>query len=266
MNFHLAAYSASLAAGPNLDTAAVADDILGIRNNHLILTKPTNLIATYQIGALMTRARFGNAALTQKGSNHLWPIDVSATVPRLPAVNDLRDNPIVLPMNEEITIESSNSGAGPTQTSVLMWLARPNWTQNYPPFYDRLTSRATVTLAAGSETTWNALATLAMERDLLNGVYSVIGASLVGANALAFRMRFPDQPFPDGKQFRPGALVQDTTTTSPWAGFRGGFGEWGRFHTFTLPQVQTLADAAGGTYEMRLDLLYLGDSESLLNY
>lgn len=264
MNLHTVAYSASLAAGPNLDTAFIQDDVLGSRNSHLILTEDFNAIMTYQIGALMTRARFGNAALSQKGRNHLWPIEVSATVPRLPLPNDLRDTPLKLPRNEEITIESANSGAGPTQTSVILWLASPDWSQNLPGYLDRLTTRCTVVVAAGAETTWGPLGTIVMEQDLLNGVYAVIGASFVAAAALAFRFRFPDQPANRGKQYRPGALVQESTATSPFAGFRGGMGEWGRFHTFTLPQVQFLADAAGGTYEGRLDLLYLGESEGLL--
>lgn len=264
MYWHCGAYSASLAAGPNLDTTAVLDEVITRRNNHFIFTNPMNLLAALPIGALMTRARFGNAALSQLSINHLWPIEVSATIPDLPQLVDFRDFPLELPQNEELTIELSNSGAGPTQSSVVMFLGDPAWTRNFPPHLDRVNPRATVVITAGSETTWTALAEPVFERDLLNGVYAVVGASLVGADALAFRLRFPDQPDVGGKQFRPGALVQNAANLQPNSMFLGGMGEWGRFHTFSPPEVQVLADAAGGTYEMRFQLLYLGKDESLL--
>ena len=97
-----------------------------------------------------------------------------------------------------------------------------------------------------------------------NGVYAVVGCWVVAANALAFRLRFPAQPGVGGKQFRPGGLVQDAANLQPHPMFNGGLGEWGRFHTFELPQIQVLADAAGGTYEIRMALLYLGKDEMLL--
>lgn len=264
MYFHTLAYSASLAAGPNLDTAAVADEVVGVRNSHFILTNPMNMIAALPVGALLTRARFGNAALSQLGINHLWPLEVSATIPDLPQLIDYRDEPFALPQNEEITIESSNSAAGPTQSSAIMWWAAPEWNRNFPAYLDRLMVRATATVVAGTETTWTALANITFERDLLNGVYAVVGCWVVAANALAFRLRFPAQPSVGGKQFRPGGLVQDAANLQPHPMFNGGLGEWGRFHTFELPQVQVLADAAGGTYEMRMALLYLGKDEMLL--
>lgn len=264
MYHHIAAYSASLAAGPNLDTTAALDEVITRRNSHLIFTNPLNLIWALPIGALLTRARFGNAALSQLSINHLWPIEVSATIPDLPQVLDYRDFPLALPQNEELTVELSNSGAGPTQSTVILGLADPQWSQNFPSFLDRVTVRATVVITAGSETTWTALAEPVFERDLLNGVYAVVGAALVGADALAFRLRFPDQPDVNGKQFRPGGLVQNAANLQPNPMFMGGLGEWGRFHTFSPFEVQTFADAAGGTYEMRLQLLYLGKDESLL--
>jgi hypothetical protein len=265
MYMHLSAYSASLAAGPNLDTAVVADEVIGTRNNHLIFTDQYRLLAAQPIGALLNRARFGNASLQKYSFNHLHPLTVSATQPTNPQFMDCRESPIELPQNEELTVELGNSGAGPTQSSVLLALAADGWSMNLPRGAAELVTRATAVVAAGSETTWGPLANLVFERDLINGVYSVVGCSVVAANALAFRLRFPDMRSVNGKQHRPGWLVQDTNTTYPNAVWRGGFGEWGRFHTFSPPQIQTLADAAGGTYEVRLNLVYLGSDKSLLD-
>ncbi len=263
--WHMAAYKESIGNTANDDMNAVADSVFTVRNNHLIFTDRMNLIGVYGFGALLSRARFGNAALTRLGSNHIWPIEVSATVPDLPQMMDLRDSPLMLPKNEELTIEVTNTAAGPTETGAVLCLADPLWTMGFPSHRDRLVSRATCVIAAGTETTWTALSELTFERDLYNGVYAVVGASVVAANAIAARFRFPDQPQTYNKQFRPGCLVQDSAALAPNPAFMGGFGEWGRFHTFSPPEMQVLADAAGGTYEVRLSLLYLGEDDSLLN-
>jgi hypothetical protein len=262
--FHTVAYTESLGAVTNSDVDAVVDTVLTSRNSHLITTTPYNLLAVCPFGSTLSRLRFGNAGLTQLGSNHIWPQNVSATIPDRPAVMDLRDYPMEIPQNEELTIEATTSAAGPAQTGAVLWLGTPEWNMNVPPARDRFIARATATIVAASETTWSTLANITMERDLLNGVYSVIGAWCTAANALAFRLHFPSQRQVRGKHHRPGGLVQDTLALTPWPAQDGGFGEWGRFHTFELPQVQVLADAAGGTYDVRLDLLYLGDSLSLL--
>lgn len=265
MYMHLSAYSASLAAGPNLDTTVVADEVIGTRNNHLIFTDPYMLLACQPIGALLNRARFGNAALQRYSFNHLHPLTVSATQPTNPQVLDFREDPVVLPINEELTVELGNTGAGPTQSTVILALGTQEWNMNQPRGDAELVARATAVVTAGSETTWTALANLTFERDLLNGVYAVVGCSVVAANALAFRLRFPDQLSVRGKQHRPGWLTQDSFATQPNMLWKGAFGEWGRFHTFSPPQIQTLADAAGGTYEVRLNLIYLGESRDLVN-
>lgn len=258
MHTHLVAYSESLGNVTNSDVNVVNDDVLPVANSHLILTEDYNLIAAWAFGANLSRMRFGNVALTQLGQNHLWPVDVSATVPDDPALIDFRDDPLTLPRDEEITFEATTSAVGPAQHGVVAWLATPQWNRNIPRGIDRFITRATALVVAGSETTWTALANITFERALYNGSYAVVGAWMVAANALAFRLRFPDQPSVGGKQLRPGALVQDTLALAPHPINKGGLGEWGRFHTFSPPQVQVLADAAGGTYDLFLDLVYLG--------
>lgn len=265
MYMHISAYSASLAAGPNLDTTVVNDEVIGTRNNHLIFTDPYRLLIAQPIGALLNRARFGNAALQKYSFNHLHPLTVSATQPTNPQLMDFREDPIELPMNEELTVELGNTGAGPTQSSVILVLGTREWNMNLPSGEADLITRATAVVTAGSETTWTALANLSFERDLINGTYAVVGASVVAPNALAFRLRFPDMKSIRGKQHRPGWLTQDSFTTQPNKLWNREFGEWGRFHTFSPPQIQTLADAAGGTYEVRLSLVYLGASRDLVN-
>lgn len=265
MYFHTVAYSASLAAGPNLDTAFAQDDVIMSRNSHMILTNRYNLITAVPIGALINRSRFGNASLQRYSFIHLHPLNVGALPLTNPQIMDLRDTPMELPMNEEITIESGNSAAGPTVTSAILNIATPEWTVNQPSILARITTRATATIVAGTTTTWGPLANITFERDLINGVYAVLGCSTVLATGLAFRLRFGDQQSVNGKQHRPGFINQSTHTLQPNPLWKDGFGEWGRFHTFSPPQVQMFGDAAGGAAELRLVLGYLGSDESLLN-
>ena len=262
--FHIIAYTESLGDVTNSDVNAVADDVLTIRNNHLIATEQYNILAAWAFGSTLETARFGNVALTQLGANHLWPIEQSATVPDDPAIIDYRHDPLPLPMDEEITLEISTTGIGPAQAGAVLWLGTPQWNMNLPSGIERFITRTTVVIAAGTETTWTALATPTFDRDLYNGSYAVVGAWLVAANALAFRLRFPDMQGVGNKQLRPGSLVQDTVALKPWEAQRGGLGVWGRFHTFTPPQVQVFADAAGGTYELYLDLVFLGRGRELV--
>lgn len=264
MYHHLVAYAASLGAGPNLDTAFASDDVLMSRNSHMILTTRYNLIEAIPFGALINRSRFGNASMQRYSFQHLHPLMVSATVVNDPVPMDLRDFPMELPMNEEITIESGNSAVGPTVTGAILRLATPDWSMSQPGVLARITTRATAVVPAGTTTTWGALANLSFERDLINGVYVVLGVAVVAPGAIAFRVRFIDQPSINGKQHRPGGLVQQSHATQPYPQWKDGFGEWGRFHTFSPPQIQTFGDAAGGTYEVRLVLGYLGEDESLL--
>lgn len=266
MHWHLAAYNEAVAQVADSDIDAVLDGVLTRRNSHLIFTEPYNLLWAAVLGSLTSRAKFANAGLTQLGENHLWPINVSATVPSLAQLMDLREYPMALPQNEELTIQATTTAAGPSDVNVVLALGAPGWSQNLPPYLARFVTRGTVVVVAGAESAWTALSELTFTRDLLNGVYSVIGASVVAANAVAFRLRFPDQPNVNGKQHRPGFLVQDTTAINPHPIWSGGMGEWGRFHTFTPPEIEVLDDTAGGTYEVRLDLLYLGRDESLLRY
>lgn len=264
MYFHCSAYSESLGSVTNSDVDAAQDDVLQRRNAHLIMSEPFNLLASLPFGTNLSRMRFGNVALTRLGNNHLWPQNVAATIPSRPYVMDRRMRPLKLPLNEEITLEATTSAAGPAQHGAVLVLAKPQWRMTLPEGLDRFTTRATVVAPAGSATTWSAITAITFERDLFNGVYSVVGATVVAANAIAFRLFFPSQMVTEGRQLRPGFLVQNSISDFPNDMVFGGLGEWGRFHTFEPPSVQMFADAAGGTYEIRLDLVYLGSALSLL--
>lgn len=262
MYFHTAAYVQSLTTPTNVSTDAVQDDVIQRRSSHLILSEPFNLIASASFGVNITRQRFGNIALTYRGQNHLFPLNGAATFPSPPRVFDRRDAPLRLPLNEEITIETTGTDVGAQSMGAVLFLAKPQWTMNLPRGLELLTTRATATTTGGTATSWGNITALAFERDLFNGVYSVVGCHAQIAAGIAFRLFFPSQQPVEGRQLRPGGLVTAAITDFPWPAQHMGLGEWGRFHTFEPPSIQVLG-AAGAT-EVRLDLVYLGTDERLL--
>jgi hypothetical protein len=262
MYFHTAAYVESLTTPTNADTDAVSDDVIQRRNNHLIFSEPFNLIASASFGVNITRQRFGNIALSFRGQNHLYPLNNAATFPSPPRVFDRRDDPLRMPLNEELTIETTGTDVGAQSMGAVLFFSKPNWSMQLPRGLERLTTRATATTTGGTATSWGNLTTLTFERELYNGVYAVVGAHAQIAAGIAFRLFFPSQPLAEGRQLRPGGLITAAITDFPWPAQHYGLGEWGRFQTFEPPSIQVLG-AAGAT-EVRLDLIYLGSDERLL--
>lgn len=263
--FHLSMYSESLGTVTDSDVNAAADEILTVRNSHLIFTKPYDLLAAYHGSSTATRARFSNPESFVRNYPHLWPISRSDTIPSRPMLMDYRDMPFRLPLNEELTIQATTDAAGPVIYNAALYIGTPNWSMQLPQSDDPpVIARGTAVVVAGAASSWTALANITFEREFYNGVYAVVGADVIAANAIAFRLRFPTSPLYDGKTLRPGGIVVNTIGDVPWFAHMGGLGEWGRFHTFETLQLQTFDDTAGGTYEVRLKCLYLGNSVDLL--
>ena len=134
-----------------------------------------------------------------------------------------------------------------------------------PSHLQRMTVRFTAT-PTGVTDQWSADAAITFpDQDLRGGVYSVIGCQVFVAAAPAFRLLFPRQAFCQGRQLRPGGIALDAVANIPWFGFNAGLGEWGRFHTFEPFRIQCFANAGGAlAVDGKVDLLYLGESEELL--
>lgn len=262
--FHLFAYSRNLGLVTNTPLNAVPDDVLSINNDNLVLTSRYRLGAVFGYGANLARLRFGNVGLTQLGQSHIWPLNASSGVPSTPNVDNRLTDQLILPMDEEITIEATTSSATAADHHALLWLFPSVYSFSLPGGIDRFKTFATVNITAGSARRWTSLANITFERDLYNGVYAVVGASLVTSNAQAFRFRFPDSGEYGGRQLRPGGLCQSNVSSNVFTPQFGGLGVWGRFHTFSRPQVQVYNDTTGGTYTLILDLIYIGRGRELV--
>ena len=260
--FHLLAWEEALAAGAaDSDLDAVPDPEFSRRNDHFITTEPFNMIAAMYMAASATRARFNIPTINAIGRHQFWPVNRSATVNSDPRVQDFRDYPMPLPMNEELAVEGSNNLACMTENSTLFaWIAPPTWNRNLPRGLQRLVVRATGAVA-GVAQSWSALGNLTFAENLRGGWYSLVGAGCFDAGTLALRFVFPRPYIYQGRKLRPGIVCDEAIGNIIWSPQFGGLGEFGRFHSFEPPQIEIYANAsAASTQEIRLDLIYHGEN------
>ena len=259
MPFHLAAMAVNAGVNDaNVDMPAVADTILGIRNNHFILTEQYNLLYAFVHGASLLRARFNIPTLNAIARPQIWPIERSATIPDDPKGLDLRDMPLAIPTNEEIAIEESgNLGAANEREAAFIWLGDGGWNRNQPRGQYQMIVRFTATIVV-SANAWSADVAIVFSETLRGGFYDVLGAWVVGASDLAFRLIFPRVAFQGSRQLRPGGLCQESVGNTPHV-INDEMGLWGTFHSFEQPTLQVFALTAGATaIEGRMLLSYRG--------
>lgn len=268
--------SAAPAGATNDDFRAASDPDFAVRNNHYIFTEDYNLAAIAVVGASVTRGRFQSSTLTAVGELAIFSANRSATVPSNPFVEMLMPSGqwLNLPKNEEIQVQVSNNlGAATEQETAVLWVTTDDWTANLPtpaaaPFNITGKIRATFTVTP-TVNAWSGGQNIVLSAGLRNGVYAVVGGYCQGANAAAWRIIFPKFKLYNGRKMRPGGLIQNAVGDIPAFNFPYGeriWGEWGRFHTFELPTVEVFGlTASSTTYQLFLDVVYLGTDLSLLS-
>lgn len=265
IGFHTLAYTAALGVNAvDSPVLAVPDDEFSQRNSHYILSEDYWLGWAHYVALSALRARLNIPTINAIARHQIWPIPRSATVEDNPRVADYRDYPIDLPRNEEIAIEASNNLGAATEISTMaIWIIPQGWNRNIPRGTQRLTIRATGSLA-GVAQLWSGLGNLTFAENLRGGWYSIVGVQMFCANALLGRLVFPRGPFGSGgRKFRPGFLATNAIGNMPWAPQMGQVGEYGRFHTFEPPQFQQFSIATGASVqEFWLDCVYLGPGDA----
>jgi hypothetical protein len=270
--FHPIAYSTATGGSvTDQDVAMVADPVITQRNSHAIVTAPWNLIGAAVFGPNMTRVNIQYPTIEALGRHNVWPVMKSATVPSPPLPDLYLDYPIPLGIEEEIQVKQTDTAS--ETPDIFLFLADPGWNRNIPapapqfPLTLCMRFTATITIVAHG---WSALSALTMEKTPYGGTYSIIGAELQGTNVQLFRLIFPSGKMYNGRILRPGWLAQNAIGDQPMYGYYRGWnflGEWGRFHTSELPQIE-IYGATGGSQacEGRLWVRYMGRERSLLNY
>jgi hypothetical protein len=253
-------------ASTDLDMTFVSDaEFTGI-NNHARFTEEYQLLAAYVGGVTVTRANVQTPQYNAYSRFNLWPLNRSLNIPNPPQTMWLDKTPVMLPRFEEITVKVTTTGVA-EQDNVFLWLAKAPWNVNLPPSQIPfpLVARATsaVTLIANA---WSALTALTFEQTLKGGTYSVIGASCQCANGQLFRLVFPRSFTAGTRKMRPGWLCNQALGDQDEARVRENpfcLGEWGRFWSVEMPQLEVYGSAAGAqTAELRLWLAKLSDTDA----
>lgn len=251
------------------DMTAVGDAEFSRRNSHFIFTEDYKLLAAVASGATITRANIDIPSFNSIGKYNIWPVQLSsANVPSPPRIAWYYPAAPGIPQNEEIKVVVTD-GASENATALLFPMT-PGHSRNIPANQLLICVRATcaLTQVAGA---WSAAGALTMEQSLRGGVYSVVGAEVVGSGSFAFRFLPARSRFYKGRRLRPGWLCQQAIGDLPENRMHIDpmyLGEWFRFHTFELPQLEvySIAGSSTITHEVRLYLAYLGmDEFSLLD-
>lgn len=247
--FHLAAFEEAIDNTADVDLDAVLDNILRIENSHFKFGRPINLGWAWAGSATLARGRIDCPSFRQITNPHLLPIEGAVLPADDPNVCDFMESPLELPAGEEIGVRLTSAVAcGTEQSSALLGL--------YPSF--RAAPRGNIhglrftSSTAAVARTWTQIA-VAFEENVRSGIYAVVGGKIVSTNAIAFRLIFEDQ------QERPGALGYAAESTSPWPRqLKGGLGEWGRFHSDRMPNIEVYNNGTDNSHVGYLEIVRVG--------
>lgn len=248
------------------DTPAAVDSEISQRNSHYILTEQYDLLAAALFGATITRANISVPTWNQVTKFNVWPPNRNVAIPSPPQLDTWFDYPPPLPMNEEIIAQITDTAS--EQATMFSWIApHGNWTMNLPkgkgplPIFE---ARVFFTASSITQNLWSGLQNITFEQSLRGGTYAVVGCEVQGTNLLAFRLVFPRAPIWHNRKLRPGGLC--TTAIGDLMSYnlpkrQFSWGEWGRFSTFELPQMEFWINTTGTpAIECRLWLVWLSDS------
>jgi len=249
--FHCAAYFESQATGVSNDALkAVTDQVLTISNNNFLLREDRRLLYACAVGLELTNARLSSPSINVITRPSISPLEPAALPRKYPGIADYRQQPFQLYAREELSIETTKSSGG--STGDVWGVIGVEWNpQPCPPgpIYS-LYGTATTTLTVDN---WSELTDLTWTNSLPQGTYSVCGLSVYSATAIAARLIIQNQ-VP-----RPGIVASaDVTTTQEPMFSYGEMGEYGRFESFVMPQVEVLAHTADTAQSVVLQVIRVG--------
>src|SRR5712691_2293719 len=246
--FTVIAWSASVDQLAPAAIPAIPDPHVRVNGNDIIVpTAIPNLVAAYAFGVNITRAQLVSPSLRRFLNLEVAPLDISAGVPSVPVIWDMRQNPIKLDGEEALNAFTAENGVGATRMNALAWLAD---NKIDPIAGDIRTVRvtATATLVAFAWTN----GALTFDQSLPAGRYQIVGGRMASASLLAWRCVIP------GYQWCPGSFGAVTDGQPVHYIFRtGAFGSWGEFNHNTPPTIDFLSATADTSESGELDLIKL---------
>jgi hypothetical protein len=245
---HTFAYQLLIGAVANTDVPAVPDDIAEIISSHFRFSEQVNLIAGWVGSPTLSRARINSPHIRQVAPAYVRPVAQATKPGSLPNIPYWHLRDLGLPPREEIRLEATASPGTTEQLAAAFCAAT---------MIESAPDGDPIALYVSSTTTAVALAwstlTLTWQDALQDGLYAVVGAEMMSANGIAFRMIF------DKQFYRPGGFSINTLgqQSHPPQVF-GGWGIWGRFRPTRLPAIQVFAGAADAAHEGYVHVLRIG--------
>jgi hypothetical protein len=267
--YQILAYAANNAALAVLaDTPNVSDQNFVPRNGHWFFQEPYELMAKACIGLNLTAAQLFDSTWNAINVPQIYPINLLATIPSNPQVEDLRLFPIDIPQNEEIALQLSNNlGAGNQWQFGLLWISPKGSSRQLPsppaPIGNmgrvRALFTATIVLTAGQ---WSPDVIITIPNLLRGGTYCVAGLNIVCPNGIAYRLNFPRAPLFMGRKLVAGNLVDAAYGNVVQKEKDAWLGPLGYFDNVEYPLISILGavSTASTTYTGYLDLIYLGQA------
>lgn len=247
MSLHLLAYAGAGSSTPLTQIPAIPDVITRANGNY-ILSQNVNCLAAYVQGAHVVEARINTPSLRSVVLPRIRPINVSATVPPIPAVEVWNYSaPLMLRGNEEIRLEGDNDS---TTDNLYVGLVISDTLQPAPqgPVYTlEGTSGDTATVDQWTQigVTW--LDTLAA------GNYALVGLNVVNASGVFCRAFLPNGGF------RPGGLCSNDNGYRTHPIFEhGNLGTWLTFNAFQMFNVEVLCSAGDTSHTVYAQLVKVG--------
>lgn len=260
---------AAATAGAENALLAVSDTDLVIQNNNFIFTQQYNLLEEMAIGASVQYGRYNIAPWNGRGRPNISAVNRNAT-PTAPAFwHRYPGGGLALPQNMQLAALLTNNLATGTELEALLWkLASTDWTRNQPPAQYDIILHATATVTP-TVNAWKLANTLTFDQAPVGGSYVVRGCYVIGANSIAYRIRFPMRRIYNGTGLHPGGIVFGAYGSLPALFGSEDYLREGVFGFFSSYQVPTLdlygAAATSTTYDVFLLCGYLGTDTNIAN-
>lgn len=265
--FHMVAYTENYSSATTLSQlAGITDTVLTERNNDYIITDPFNLGLVYGLGATITELQFNWPTYNSYGYHQIYEYDYNGTTeslpPDRPALVDYLSSPMVVPTNEQLDIQVSNSPGTTEQNTLLLWLFTPGHSFTLPTGIMRLTLRATISYTPATAYVWSGAQTLTFETTFKGGWYAVVGLDCMSNHQICARLIFPKSQLYNGRALRPGCICRSSLGNRAAERFIGRLGCWGYFNSFEQPYIEFLPSTTGAkTGTVAMDVIYLGNTE-----
>ena len=244
----------------NVDPAAAFNALTALADPHLTISgnairvpllNKIVAIAGMAESTVAPRMRLVAPSLRRRTNHMVAPLNIvaaAAVTPNSPhRMVDLREGPLNLIQNENLTCELLSNPAAAQDQSCLVWFSDGPIT---PIKADIFTVRATAaaTLVAGAWTNGS----ITFDEDLPRGKYQVVGMRAESAGIVAARL------VPVGNLWRPGVLGSLLVQNLEHPMFRnGGLGVFCEFEDIEPPTVDFLSISADTAEVVYLDLVQL---------